>query len=362
MSRIRVIKKGNGDYLVQNQICQRKMTSYRVLVVTNMWPTEADPSYGIFVKEQMDSLRPLGVDFDVVFVNGRESRWNYLRGIWQVRKRLRAKQCDLIHAHFGLSGWVARFQLRVPLVMTFLGDDVLGRPRRDGSITPMGRFFQITSYILARLVSAVIVQSEEMRRLLRLDSAEVIPCGVDLELFHPMDHGEARRLARLDPGRKYVLFVYNPKEQRKRFDLVEAAVAIAREQIPEIELLNVRGKPHSELMLYMNASDVLVMASMLEGSPNAVKEAMATNLPVITVDVGDAVELIGPTAGCHLVPREAKAIAEKIVEVCRRGARTNGRNWISKLSMESVAKQNVEVYAGTLRRYRPRKNPSLLSS
>jgi glycosyltransferase involved in cell wall biosynthesis len=329
---------------------EAEKASHSVLVVTNLWPTEADPSYGSFVKEQMESLRPHGVEFDVLFINGRESRWNYLRGIWQVRKQLRAKRYDLIHAHFGLSGWVARFQLGVPLLITFHGDDVLGRPRRDGSITLMGRFFQITSYILARLVTTVIVQNKAMRQALRWDSAEVIPCGIDLDLFHPMDHGEARRLLGLDPGKKYVLFAYNPNEQRKRFDLIEAAVAMAREHHPEIEILHVRQRPHSEMPVYMNAADVLVMASMVEGSPLAVKEAMATNLPVITVDVGDAAELIGSTTGCYLVRREAAAVADKIIEVCRHGGRTNGRDWIRKLSMEAVAKRIIEVYATVLRR------------
>src|SRR5271166_3479437 len=108
------------------------MASYKVLVVTNLWPTEADASYGSFVKAQMESLHPLGVEFDVLFINGRESRWNYLRGIPQVRRQLRAKRYDLIHAHFGLSGWMARWQSRVPLVVSFMGDDVLGRPDRNG--------------------------------------------------------------------------------------------------------------------------------------------------------------------------------------------------------------------------------------
>jgi glycosyltransferase involved in cell wall biosynthesis len=110
-----------------------------------------------------------------------------------------------------------------------------------------------------------------------------------------------------------------------------------------------RGLPQQQVPIYMNAADVLVMASMLEGSPNAVKEAMATNLPVITVDVGDAADLIGPTEGCYLVPREAAAIAEKIIQVCRRGGRTKGRDWIQKLSMDQTAKQIVEVYAEALR-------------
>jgi uncharacterized protein YlzI (FlbEa/FlbD family) len=176
------------------------------------------------------------------------------------------------------------------------------------------------------------------------------PLWIDLELFHPKERSEARRLAGLDPGKKYVLFAYNPQEQRKRFDLIEAAVTLAREKLLEIEILQVCRRPHSEMPLYMNAADVLVMASMVEGSPLAVKEAMATNLPVITVDVGDAAELIGSTAGCYLVRREAAALAEKIIEVCRHGGRTNGRDWIRRLSMEAVAERIIEVYAAVLRR------------
>jgi len=53
------------------------MARYRVLVVTNLWPYEGDPSYGCFVQAQMESLRPLGVEYDVLFMNGREPRWNY---------------------------------------------------------------------------------------------------------------------------------------------------------------------------------------------------------------------------------------------------------------------------------------------
>lgn len=319
--------------------------SYRVLVVTNMWPHEADPSYGSFVQAQMESLRSLGVEYDVLFVNGRASRWNYLRGVRDLHRRLRAKRYDLIHAHFGLSGWIARFQLRKPLVATFHGDDVLGRPRRDGSITPMGRFFQITSFLLAPCASAVIVQSREMKKKLLLASAEVIPCGIDLDAFRPMDRAAARRALGLDPDKQYVLFAYNPAEQRKRYDLIQAAVARAREQVPELEILQVRGKPYAQMPLYMNAADVLVLTSIMEGGPLVTKEAMATNLPVITVNVGDAVDLIHESDGNYMVPREVEPIAEKIVEVCRRGGRSAGRERLTPYSMQATAKKVLNVYA-----------------
>ncbi len=325
------------------------MSSYRVLVVTNLWPTEADPSYGSFIQAQMESVRPLGVEFDVLFINGQESRWNYLRAVGQMRRRLRSTRYDLIHAHFGLSGWVARLQWRVPVVVSFMGDDVLGRAKRSGRITLYGRFVQVSSFLLARFVSAVIVKSRQMKATLRLSTARVIPNGVDLDLFRPMDCAEARRSLGLALGKKYVLFPYNPAEERKRFDLIQAAVARAREQVPALEILTVRGVPQARMPLYLNAADMLVLASLIEGSPNAVKEAMAVNLPVITVDVGDAAELVGKTEGCYLVARTVEALGEKIVEVSRRGTRTRGRKTIARLSIENVAGQILEVYSSIVR-------------
>ena len=329
------------------------MKAYRVLVVTNLWPTETDPGYGSFVQAQMESLCPLGVEFDTLFIDGRASRWNYLRAIGRMRSMLRRNNYDLIHAHFGLSGWVARCQMRVPVVVSFMGDDVLGRLRGDGSVTPYGRFLQVSSFVLARIVQASIIKSREMKSKLDLASAEVIPNGVDLNAFRPIDREQACKALALDPRKKYVLFPYDPALQNKRHDLVHAAVELARRQVPEIETLYALGVPRQRMPLYMNAADVLVLASHSEGSPNAVKEAMAANLPVVSVDVGDVRDLIGATEGCFIVPRDAAAIAAKVAEVCQRSQRTRGRKSIARLSSENVAKQVVDVYARVTNRQEP---------
>jgi glycosyltransferase involved in cell wall biosynthesis len=321
------------------------MRSYHVLVVTNLWPSETDPGYGSFVQAQMESLRPLGVEYQTLFINGRASRWNYLRAVAELRRRLRAGRFDLVHAHFGLSGWVARCQRRAPVVVSFMGDDVLGCPRRDGSITLFGRLLKISGFLLARRVSAAIVKSAEMQSRLRLPTARVIPNGVDLDLFRPLDQTEARQKLGLDPRKKFVLFPYDPAEPGKRFDLIEAAVERARQSVPELEILQARGVPREKMPFYMNAADVFVLASVSEGSPNALKEAMAVNLPVITVDVGDACDLVGSTEGCFQVLRDADNMASRIVEVCQRGMRTRGRERASRWSMENAANAIVEVYA-----------------
>ncbi len=326
------------------------MASYRVLVVTNLWPTVSNPGYGNFVQAQMESLRPLGVEFDVLFLNGRESLWNYVRGVSQLRRQLRSKHYDLIHAHFGLSGCVALFQSAIPVVVSFMGDDVLGRFKRNGRISLVGRFFRASSHFLAHRVAAVIVKSPEMKTTLHLRSAHVIPNGVDLNLFQPVDRSQARRALGLAQSIRFVLFPFDPAIENKRYDLVEAAVNKAKAVIPDLEILVVSSMPRAHMPFYMSAADMLVIASQSEGSPNAVKEAMAVNLPVITVEVGDAASVVGSTDGCYVVPRDAEAIAEKIVEVCRRGARTNGRSSMERLSMENVARQIVQVYDQVLSR------------
>ncbi len=329
------------------------MALVHVLVVTNLWPYEDDPSYGCFVQDQMESLKPLGVDYDVLFINGRKSRWNYARAFAELRRRLREQRYDLIHAQMGLAGIVARSQRGLPLLVSFLGNDVLGKFDRPGRATLFDYFLRSSSFVLARLAQAVIVKSEEMKRKLRLDSVYVIPNGVDTALFQPMDRKEARRQLGLDAEKKLVLFPYSPANKPKRFDLVSAAITRARSQVPGLELLQVNGVPHHRMPLYMNAADALVTASEVEGSPNAVKEAMAVNLPVVSVPVGDVPELFEGTEGNYLASRTEADLAEKLAQACRSGVRANSREKVVReLSRESVARRIVGVYESVLEKQR----------
>jgi hypothetical protein len=94
-----------------------------VLVVTNMYPTEAEPHFGCFVKDQVDDLRGLGVDVSVLAFDGRSHKRRYLAAASRLRRALRGNRYDIVHAHYGLSGAVASVQLATPVVTTFHGSD-----------------------------------------------------------------------------------------------------------------------------------------------------------------------------------------------------------------------------------------------
>ena len=122
-------------------------------------------------------------------------------------------------------------------------------------------------------------------------------------------------------------------------------MALVQREMPDAELVLLTKKPHDVVPIYMSACDVLVLTSALEGSPMVIKEAMACNLPIVSVTVGDVTEVIGDTPGCTIVEREPTAIAAKLVEALRTPRRTDGRTRIDHLRHDRIASRIVEVYS-----------------
>ena len=314
-------------------------TRLRVLVLTNMYPHEADASFGTFVYEQVRALRALGVDIDVLFVNGRASRANYLAGYWRLWRQLHYVHYDLIHAHYVFSGWIARAQFRLPIVQSFHGaGEMLGY---QGWLCKR----------LAPLVDGVIVTSEDHKARLGYAGAQVIPCGVDLDLFVPRSHDEARRELGWDIARKVVLWVGDPRPE-KRLDLLHAAYEVLSQRREDVDLRIVSKVAHQAIPSYMNAADTLVLTSDHEGSPVVVKEAMACNLPVVSVAVGDVPQVIGGVEGCFLAERTPDDLAAKLDLALSFGQRTRGREAIRHLQTGHEAEAVLALYEEVLARGR----------
>lgn len=315
----------------------------KVLVITSAYPTAENPMAGIFIKEQVDSLKATGVDVDIFIIKGTLRKLAYISAIPSLWKQLRCKY-DLIHAHYGTLGWVGRMQCQVPLMVSFLGDDVLGTPNSKGQTTWTSQLLVYSHQILARLSNTVIVQSQEMKRKLGLPKTILMPYGVDLTLFKLMDLKEARNQLHLDLNKRYILFANNHQIPVKNFALAKEAFEIVRRKIPHSELVVLSNEPRDKVPLYMNACDVLILTSFHEGSPMVIKESMACNLPIVSVDVGDVKEVIKDTKNCFITSRNPNEIAEWIIQILNSGERSNGREHIGHLEINKVARRIIEVY------------------
>lgn len=330
----------------------------KLLVITAIYPKPDHPEFGSFVRTQVVSLREAGLDVEVLVLDGHNRKLIYPKGVIQLRRRISVEPPDLVHAHYSYVGVVARAQSRVPVVLTYHGDDILGTVDVLGRTRPISRLIAVGGRALGELVDAVVVQTDEMAARFRRPDVYVIPHEVDLRVFRPTDRAQARAELGLDPTRPYALFAAPPDIPVKNFSLAERAVRAAQSWVPDLELIVVHREPQPRLALYMSASDVLAFPSWQEGSPNIVKQAMACNLPIVATDVGDVRSLLSGTEGCHVVTPEVGQFARLLAEEARREHRTDGRAAVAHLAPRRVAERLIRVYEEVLRGCARRRRPA----
>jgi glycosyltransferase involved in cell wall biosynthesis len=299
------------------------------------------------VKRQIQSIAALGIDVDVLEVRGRR-RLKYVESLPRLVRQ--AAAATLVHAHYGLCGLFARTNVRKPLVVSFMGSDLLGVATAEGTTTLGSRVVVKLDLLLARHADAVIVKSPEMATTVAPVRAHVIPNGVDLTTFRQIPRVEARRELGWDRRRR-VLFPGCPDEARKGFPLASEIAAEASTLLGEPVDLVPLCRVDAELVpLYINACDAVLMTSFWEGSPNVVKEAMACDAPIVSVAVGDVMELLDGVSGCTVVAsRDPSELANAVAAAATRG-KSGGRAAIVEkgLDLESTARRVAAVYDGVV--------------
>ncbi|HWE22700.1 MAG TPA: glycosyltransferase family 4 protein [Myxococcales bacterium] len=323
----------------------------RVLMITSEWP-RVPWGTAQFIARQATFLRAAGVDVEVFAFQGNANPLRYAGAWFEVRRRLAREHFDLIHAQFGQCALLA-LPKRMPMVITFRGDDLQGiLGVRNGRVTLAGRLLRAFCRWSAHRADAVILVSAHMQRDLGNGNGtpvHVVPSGLDFELFRPMPQAAARARLGLPQDERLVLFVGNPDLARKRYALARDAVALLP-ALPRTRLVVGWHVPHEQIPEYMAACDALVFTSSQEGSPNAVKEALACNLPVVSVPVGDVAERLEGIEGCELCADDRpETIAAALERVLARGARIAGRAAVSHLDEKLITQRVIAIYGDVLK-------------
>jgi glycosyltransferase involved in cell wall biosynthesis len=312
-----------------------------VLVITNMYPTPEKPWWGTFVEEQVSDLRALGVDMTVLDFDATDDRRNYLRAARRFHKLVRSSRFDLVHAHYGLTGAIAVAQRRAPVITTFHGGDYSG-------LVP---WHAVVSWGVARLCTPVVVTPEGARRL-RIPDAAVIPAAVNTNLFRPAERAGAREELGLDVDASYALLLGARDDHNKRPDLFDAAVSRAQKRAPRLRALSLDQVTRSEVALLMNAADVAVLTSDTEGLPVAVREALASMTPVVSVPVGSVPSILAGLDGCPIVARDPVQLGDAIVEALTLERSPAWRARAEETSGAVVASRLLALYGGVISSWR----------
>ena len=297
----------------------------------------------------------------------------------------------IVHSHYWQSGWagglLARDLKRPHAVMFHTLGEVKNRARISEE-EPTVRIHHERN--IARRATAIITASDHERLLLEryygaADSRmHTIPCGVDLDLFRPLDKASSRQSLGLDPARPVILWV-GRLEKLKGVDILVGALAqverrdftllivggddrahgLRREleaQAAELGIsANLRFEgavAHDRLPLYYNAADVCVVPSYYESFGLVAVEAMACATPVVASRVGGLVSTVQDGVSGYLIPwRCPEPFAEKLeVLLNNPELRDNfgraARKSVERFRWRSIALQLAAVYDRCIAEFR----------
>jgi glycosyltransferase involved in cell wall biosynthesis len=322
----------------------------KVLQITNNYPTENLPSFGIFVKEQIDSLTDEGIHNEVFFINGYEKgKKEYLKQILKLYHKLKFGKYDLVHCHHALSALT--FALtpgsgKIPSIMSYQSD-----PVNEHGIT-------LFNFLKKKIGFFIFKNNSKYIRELS-NRAYYLPNGVNADFFKPIDKSESKLKLNLSPEKKYIIFTSSFLIRNvKRVDRFDATMKILQERYPEsnYEALKLVHVTRDLMPYYFSAADLHLLTSDFEGSPNSVKESMCCNTPVVSTNVGNVEELFSGVVNCFVAD---ESTPEKLAELSHKAVNIQAdiRNAIFEKGYDrkTVAKRLKKIYQDVIGNYENRK-------
>jgi len=312
----------------------------KVLFISSGNSGQASP----IVKNQADSIVKFDntVQIEFFLIKGK-GMFGYLKNIPLIRKYVKKIKPDIIHAHYSFCGIIASLSFtKIPIITSLMGSDVR-----------ISLFYKkIVRVFIKYIWNKTIVKSDDIKNIIGIKKVITIPNGVNLKKFYPIQKNEARKKLNWALESKIILFASDPSRPEKNWKLAKESIEIFDNEILVKYLKNI---PNEEMVYYYNATDVILLCSLWEGSPNVIKEAMACNRPIVATNVGDIKWLFGNEPGHFLADFESKDVAEKLklaIEYRENNGATKGRERIIELGLDSetIAQKIIEVYNSVLQK------------
>jgi glycosyltransferase involved in cell wall biosynthesis len=315
----------------------------KLLQVTSNYPTPQFPIFGIFMKEQADSVAKLGVENTLFYSNGKENGGmkQHIKSIFTIIPKAYGMKYDLAHCHHAVSG----------LIYLLSGAALFHKCILSYQNDPDHEYGRLVFKLLYPFFNRIIIKNNPSRYL-KYKKVVYLPNGCNSNFFHPIDRAESRKTLNWDNDKIYILYMDSNKGKRtqKRKDRYEAVLNMLKEKfgydnIVSIELSNT---PRHEIPTIMNACNLHLMTSDFEGSPNSVKECLCCNTPVVCTPVGNVTEMMGDIDGCYVTSTfEVDELAARCNDVLKSDPATfNGRKaFLDKgYGIDAVAHKLYDLY------------------
>ncbi|WP_453993412.1 glycosyltransferase [Bacillus nitroreducens] len=322
----------------------------RILVISNMYPSEASPTFGIFVKNQVEALRERGLTVDVVAI---QNPANHKMGVltkymmWMLQAFFLlfvGYRYKVVHAHYvfpsGVLGLLFKKIWKCHFVVTAHGSDIHKMAKINGTIERMTKLIlKQADHVIA--VGQTLYQEIHEQFGVNDSKLSTISMGVNRQVFKPLSSEIARKNIGHPSGDPMILFVGNLIEAKGIKELVLAFEKIkavkpnaslhmigrianesfyhqVRQMITEKGLTDVTfhgPMSQKEIAQWMSAADVFALPSYNEGFGLVALEAMSCHTPVVASDVGGLSYLLADGAGVLIQPKDPESLYVGIMKV-----------------------------------------------
>lgn len=303
----------------------------KVLYITNNYPNENDRNYGIFVKEQIESVEAKLEDYDILFINAKaHGKFQYVLAVFRVYAFLLRKQYNIIHVHHAFSG--------IPVLISGVWSfskvilSYQNPPEYEGGTLLFKVFRIFFSGIIVKHSSKIVGPK-----------CHYLPNGVNQDIFGKISRVEARKKLKIPADDIVFLHIDSNPEKRtqKRYDRFIDVIRILEANYGiEVFALKVNSVDRMDMKYYFAASNLYLVTSDFEGSPNAVKESIFMGTPVVTTPVGNTAEIFCNRSDIFRCPSfDSSDLADRCFNVISNGYTVEG------LHMESTEEVSDKLFS-----------------
>jgi len=310
-----------------------------------------NPQSMSFVKRLAKAIEAQGAHVSVMPTVKSRNPLNFIKQGKEVRNRVLQIQPDIVVAQYGtFTGLMVALFAPRPKIITYRGSDLNPTPSEN-------RLYVFLKHLASHAASfycdgIVCVSNESVRRLICKRPVAIIPSSTDIEHFKPADRDECRKMLGWELNVATALFVGNDPG-KKRLDLALEVEKHLQQKSSAIEMKVIRDEiPLAQMPVYLNAADCLVYLSCFEGSPNLIREACACNAPIVTVPVGDVVDVLENVVPSRVVERDASTIADAVHELANLQTRSNCRAKALCYSNDIIARRTLNFYGKVISAYK----------
>ena len=186
----------------------------KVLQVTTNYPTKSNPIFGIFMKEQVESIEKYGVENTIFFSNGSESKHGmfvHLFSVFKLYWHLLWNRYDLIHCHSNVSGLIVAISgvwLFKKCILSFQND-----PEKEHDAKVFRRLYPLFKKVIVK----------KPTKYLQWENVVYLPNGCNTEFFKPIDRTECKNRLGLKEEVDYLLYV-DSNTSKKRFEQISLSL------------------------------------------------------------------------------------------------------------------------------------------